>query len=182
MKLYTTVMKPEVERFLRDAHIFARLVEQILEDGYLRQSSGDKITFAQLNILKFLDRPGPMLIKHVAGVLSASYAAASKAVTRLEKKKLVRCATLPTDRRAEAVDVTARGHALIRDYERTKESRLRQILRGQSPDRLSKNLEEIIALLMRERAVTGNPCLGCGAYYAPECVSRAHGHPCAACR
>ncbi len=174
------VMQPDVQRFLRDAHILARLVEQVLEDGYLRLATRDGITFDQLNILKFLNRPGPVLIKHVAGFLSASYAAASKAVTRLEKKKLVTTSTFERDKRAAAVTVTAKGHDLVRRYERTKEARLRLMLRRDSPEKLAKGLEDVIVLLMRERAVTGNPCLGCGAYYAGECVSRAHGQVCAA--
>jgi DNA-binding MarR family transcriptional regulator len=175
-------VKPDLERFLRDAHIVARLVQQVLEEGYLRLAARDGVTFDQLNILKFLDRPGPVLVKHVAGFLSASYAAASKAVSRLVKKGVVRCTPYAGDRRAEVVQVTPKGRELIRKYERLKEERLRQVLRGESPERLAKGLEDVIALLMRERAVTGNPCLGCGAYYARECVSRTHGHPCSVCR
>jgi DNA-binding MarR family transcriptional regulator len=170
----------DIERFMRDAHILARLVEQILERGYLERASRDSVTFDQLNILKFLARPPRKLVKHVAGFLSASYAAASKAVDRLEAKGLVTCATYEKDRRAETVDVTPKGHRLIRTYERYKRARLKAALRGESSDQLAEGLERVIVALMRERTVTGNPCLGCGAYYAEQCVSRAHGHPCAA--
>jgi len=170
----------DIERFMRGAHIVSRLVEQILERGYLRRASRDRVTFDQLNILKFLARPPVKLVKHVAGFLSASYAAASKAVDRLEAKGLVRCATCERDRRAEVVEVTPKGQRLIRTYERYKRNRLRVALRGRNPDELAEGLERVIVALMREREVAGNPCLGCGAYYASECVSRAHGHPCAA--
>lgn len=171
-------MTPDLERFLRNSHIYARLVEQILEQGYLRQASGDALTFDQLNILKFLARPGPSLVKDVARFIDASYPAASKAVTRLEKKKLVTCVRYGPDRRAELVEVTPKGRKLIQRYERLKQTRLKSALRGKELGDISRGLERAIALLMRERSVAGNPCLGCGAYYAKSCVVRAHGQAC----
>ncbi|MBI2931672.1 MAG: winged helix-turn-helix transcriptional regulator [Planctomycetes bacterium] len=170
-----------LERFMRDAHILARLVEQILERGYLRRAAPDDVTFDQVNILKFLSRPQPVLVKHVAAFLNASYAAASKAVTRLEKKGLVQTEPYGPDRRAEVVEVTPEGRRIIRAYERYKQARLKSLLAGHAPDRLAKGLEAVIAVLLRERGIAGHPCLGCGAYYARRCVSREYGQPCPRC-
>lgn len=171
-------MDDSTERFLRNAHIFARLVEQILEHGYLHRSSNGTATFDQLNILKFLDRPGVRLVKDVAHFLNASYAAASKAVSRLQKKGWVATSADSHDHRALRVAVTPAARSLIRKYERLKLSRLRKMTTGEDIDRLSKTLEVAIAALMKERSMAGNPCLGCGAYYAKECVVRAHGQSC----
>jgi DNA-binding MarR family transcriptional regulator len=171
-------VRADLERFLRDAHIFARLVEQILEAGYLEKASGDRLTFGQLNILKFLARPGRKLIKDVAGFLNASYAAASKAVSRLEKKKLVRTRTWGEDARAELVEVTAKGHQLIEGYERYKAGRLETSLKGEDLELAARGLEQAIGFLMRDRDVAGNPCLACGVYYSKSCVSRLFGARC----
>ncbi|MBI4564572.1 MAG: winged helix-turn-helix transcriptional regulator [Planctomycetes bacterium] len=171
-------MSESHERFLRNAHILARLVEHVFERGYLRRASRDTITFGQLNILKFVARPGRSLVKDVARFLNASNAAASKAVSRLERKGLAKCTRYPGDRRAERVEATPRGLALIRKYERVKKSRLKTMLKGRMPDELSKDLERVIALLMRDRAFAGNPCLGCGAYYSRACMVRAFGQHC----
>lgn len=171
-------MNATLERFLRNSHIFARLVEQLLEKGYLQSAAGGAVTFDQLNILKFLDRPGPSLGKDIARFLNASYAAASKAVSRLERKKLVVTETDARDRRAQIVSVTAKGRALIRAYERLKRRRLATLFHNGEMESLTEDLERGIAILLRERGVVGNPCLGCGAYYANACVVREHGQTC----
>ncbi|MBI3098744.1 MAG: winged helix-turn-helix transcriptional regulator [Planctomycetes bacterium] len=171
-------MNNNYNRFLRNAHIFARLVEQVLERGYLREANGAKLTFDQINLLKFLCRPGPNNIGDVARFLNASYAAASKAVTRLEKKGVLRSKISKRDRRAQELMVTPRGHALIRNYEETKSSRLAALFGSDNPDTLAQGLEKAVAVLIRERSVAGNPCLGCGAYYADECVVRLHNQTC----
>ena len=177
-------MRADAERFLRDAHILARLVEQILEEGYLRAASGDRITFAQLNILKHLARPGEKLVKDVARFLRASYAAGSTAVSRLEKKKLLRRATSARDGRAEVVTVTDQGRRAIERYERLKQGRVEALLRGEDVESASRGLEQAIGLLMRDRQVAGNPCLACGVYYSKNCVARLFGASCPedACR
>ncbi len=171
-------MSEDLNRFLRDAHVLARLVEQVLEAGYLRVAADDAVTFDQLNILKFLLRPIPSLVKDVARFLNASYAAASKAVSRLEKKKLVRTSRYGPDGRAELLTVTARGRSLVRKYETIKARRLKTLLGDTDLKRMTLGLEEAIALLLRERAVAGNPCMGCGAYYAKQCIVRMHGQTC----
>lgn len=153
-------------------------MEQLLEKGYLRSAAGGAVTFDQLNILKFLDRPGPTLGKDIARFLNASYAAASKAVSRLERKKLVATVTDSRDRRAQIVSVTAKGQALIRAYERLKRRRLAALFPNGEMEGLTQDLERGIAVLLRERSVVGNLCLGCGAYDASACVVRAHGETC----
>ena len=171
-------MTPEVERFLRNTHILARLVEQIFETGYLRRTSGEAVTFDQLNILKFLSRPQTTLVKDVARFLNASNAAASKAVSRLVQKRWARTSTYGADRRAEVVRLTPKGMTLVREYEELKRKRLQLLLRPGEAQSLSEGLERVIAVLMREREMAGNPCLGCGAYYSQECVVRLHGQTC----
>jgi DNA-binding MarR family transcriptional regulator len=171
-------MAADLERFLRNAHLTARLVERVLESGYLQRAAGDAVTFDQLNVLKFVARPGPVRVKDVARFLDASVAAASKAVARLQRKKLVRIAPYASDRRSGLVELTATGRAVVGRYERFKKGRLRALLGTRSADRLSRSLEEVVEVLLRERPLAGNPCLGCGAYYARECVVRAHGQAC----
>jgi DNA-binding MarR family transcriptional regulator len=171
-------MAEDLERFLRNAHLAARLVEGVLERGYLERAAGGRVTFDQLNVLKFIARPARVRVKDVARFLNASGAAASKAVARLERKGLARTATDAADRRSGLVALTAGGRAVVRRYERYKQDRLRALLKGGSADRLARSLEEVVELLLRDRAAAGNPCLGCGAYYTKECIVRAHGQPC----
>ena len=67
---------------------------------------------------------------------------------------------------------------MIRAYERLKRRRLGALFHNGEMEVLTQDLERGIAILMRERSVVGNPCLGCGAYYAKACVVRAHGQTC----
>lgn len=172
-------MTPDVERFLRNTHILSRLVEQIFETGYLKKTSGDAVTFDQLNILKFLLRPQITLVKDVARFLNASCAAASKAVSRLERKELVRVEPYEKDRRAECIEVTPRGKGLVKKYETLKAARVKSLLKGVDAGSISKAIEQAIGLIIKERGIANDPCLGCGAYYAKSCVVRAHGQRCA---
>ncbi|MBI2899786.1 MAG: winged helix-turn-helix transcriptional regulator [Planctomycetes bacterium] len=170
--------KQDVQRFLRNAHILARLVERVLEIGYLKQASGDALTFDQVNLLKFLARPRKFRVKDVAHFLNASHPAASKAVSRLARKGAVHLSTDPDDRRAERIRVTPRGQRWVDGYERTKEARIHNLMKGRNPRQLAEGIERVIDALLLERSVVGNPCLGCGAYFGEECVVRAHGQTC----
>ncbi len=164
-------------RFLRDVHIIARLVNQTFEEGYLSRVSVEGLTFDQLNLLKFLGQPKTLMVKDVTYFLDASYAAASKAVARLERKGLVRKTTLGSDRRAEIIELTPKARGIVRRYEKLKADRVSALLEGQDVDGLCTHLEKTIELLLKERAVAGYPCLGCGAYYTKNCFIRAHGLP-----
>src|SRR3990172_3780901 len=138
------IVKEDLERFLRNVHLLARLVHQVLETGYLKKVSPNGLTFDQLNILKFLSRPSPCLVKDVSFFLNASYAAASKAVTRLEKKGLIRKRTLGSDRRAEGVEVTSSGHSYVPKYEKVKSERLAVLLKDSDVVALADELEKVI--------------------------------------
>jgi len=170
-------MSEQLHRFLRDVHVLARLVQQVLETGYLSRSAPGGLTFDQLNVLKFLGRPGTSRVKDVSHFLNASYAAASKAVSRLEEKGLVRKTRIGSDRRSERVELNAKGRSIVRRYENLKARRVTALLEGSDIDGLSDGLERVIQLLLKERGVAGNPCLGCGAYYTPTCIIRGQGLP-----
>lgn len=169
-------------RFLRNAHLVSRLVDQVLERGYLRKAAAGDLTFEQLNLLKFLGRPATTITRDVSRFLDASMAAASKAVGRLTAKGLVRRKPSGTDRRCEVLEVTAKGRELVRRYETLKAGRLRKILGTTEADRMAGALEEVVELLLSERPLAGNPCLGCGAYYSQTCMIRARGLPARCCQ
>lgn len=173
-------MKDVQQRFLRNAHILARLVEHVLENGYLREATDDAVTFDQINIIKFLANRRISLVKDVAHFLNASYAAASKAVSRLSRKGMITTATSTADRRAEELTVTAKGKQMVTRYERLKAKRLDELLKNHDVGALSAGLEQTIAILSRDHQIAGDPCLGCGAYYSQECIGRELGYNCRA--
>jgi DNA-binding MarR family transcriptional regulator len=68
----------------------------------------------QLEVLAFLERREHWLIGQVASELGVSSAAATKAITRLERKGLVTRSVNITDRRCVNVRITRAGSDAIR--------------------------------------------------------------------
>ena len=95
--------------------------------------------------------------------------------TPRRRKGLIRKRTLGSDRRAELVEVTPAGLAYVRKYEKVKAERIVTLLGDADVAALSDHLETIIEILLREREITENLCLGCGAYYAKGCVVQEKG-------
>lgn len=162
----------ELIPFLRNSHIFGFLVREIFEDGYLR-AARNRASFVQMNILKFLALPGQHTINEVARFLSVSQPAASKAISRLKRAKLVETVPLPGDRRFEIIGLTALGKKEIQKYEQLKMARVKKLVArlGDAKVReFTQNLGALIQALIQERDFVGNFCARCGAYYAPDCV------------
>lgn len=160
-------------RLLRSCHLLSTLTREVLEKGYLRSAGIAGVSFAQVNLLKFLDSPVPRSIGDVMRFSGASFPAASKMVARLKKKGLIRTGKNPADIRAQIVAITSSGRALIRRYEAEKFRRVRKLLRGLSaPDLvlLTHPLEELIGRLLSEKRLLSDVCMQCGAYYSDTCL------------
>jgi DNA-binding MarR family transcriptional regulator len=155
-----------IARLARDCHILSLLCREVLEDGYLLASGAD-ISFSQLNLLKFLQARKARAVGDVMRFLGASYSATSHAIQRLKKKKLVKTGGHPDDRRAQLVSLTPAGRKLVTRYEKTKFTRLARLL-SDTPkadlDAWGDSIEKVIDALLREKVITGETCLQCGAY------------------
>jgi DNA-binding MarR family transcriptional regulator len=157
-------------RFIRCLHQLRALVGEVVEKGYLRRSGAGKLSFVQLNLLKFLDSATPRSVGDVMRFMGTSFAAASKAMSRLKEKGLVRAAPNPADLRAQYVAMTAAGRTVVRRYEKVKRSKMRQLLEGSDPQLWCSTLEGIIRKLLRDQELPLDLCLQCGAYYSDECL------------
>lgn len=175
MSVYCTGMartEDPVARFLRGCHLISALSREVLEKGYLRRSGARGISFVQINLLKFIDGPRPRSVGDVMRFMGASFAAASKAVSRLKQKALVRVGRHPGDRRAQIVALTPAGRGIIQRYEKVKFDRVRRLVGGDrgAVGRWSSALEEVAFRLMGERELLSDLCLQCGAYYSDRCL------------
>ncbi len=81
-----------------------------------------KVTARQLEVLAFLRRREQWLVGEVADALGVSSAAATKAITRLERKGLVVRSVNVIDRRRVDVRVTRAGSELIQRNTRSTAS------------------------------------------------------------
>jgi len=157
---------------LRQTHIFASTVREVLELKLLREISADPLSLPQLQLLKLMARDGQHQLNQVARFLGVSPPAATKNIDKLERLGLVVRQRSPGDRRATLLSASAAGHRLVADYERRKAQLVRPVLDRFSPEELGQltGLMErfSVSLLERETPEAGF-CARCCGYVDAGC-------------
>ena len=118
-----------INDLLASATIFTTASSDLLA-AELGEVAGDRLTFAQLKLLRLVDRQGHLTVGDVAAFLGISNAAASKAVDRLARGGLLARAESPGDRRATQVSVTPEGLLLLGEFEERSNAKLLGLLSG----------------------------------------------------
>ena len=73
------VISPElVVRFLRNAHIFASTVQDVMGKKYLEAAADQDISYPQFELLRLIELNGNHQVREIASFLGVSQAAASK--------------------------------------------------------------------------------------------------------
>lgn len=160
---------------LRQSHIFASAVREILEVKLVGEVSPAPLTLSQFHLLKLMFLNGEHQMGEVASFLGVSSPAATKNIDKLEALGLVVRAPSKGDRRARLLSVSPKGNRLVRRYEELKAARLTRVLakfRPEELEQLSGLLERFsLSLLERELAVGGDGvCLRCNAYVESGCA------------
>jgi DNA-binding MarR family transcriptional regulator len=108
--------------------------------GLARMLRDEELTVAQVAALYLIDEQGSSRVSQIAGVLSLSASAASRLVDGLVTRGLVVRQEDPSDRRAKALSLTARGRRFVAE---TSEERVRVIAEA------ARSLpEEVVAKMM----------------------------------
>ncbi len=171
----------QLHEFLRQAHIFAAAVREILEEKCLRQSTDVELSFHQFTLLQLISNNGDHQVVDIANFFGVSPAAASKSVDKLVRLGLLNRQAKETDRRAVSLSLTPTGKGLIRRYESVKAEKLERALGHLESGELhqvSRDLEKTSYALLEKEAEFRDICLRCSALYAPECVLRELHHGC----
>lgn len=164
-------------RLLRNSHIFASAVRDVLERKFLKDTSHLPLTLSQFHLLKLMSINGQHQVSEVAEFLGVSPAAASKNIDKLEGLGLVVRTPSEGDRRATLLSVSPKGRRLVSAYEELKAERLHPVLDNFKPkeiEELSRLLErfsvEVFKLEEAEGSESGNRyCLRCAAYLESDC-------------
>ncbi|MBP1631812.1 MAG: transcriptional regulator, MarR family protein [Acidobacteria bacterium] len=162
-----------INDLLASATIFTSTSADLLATGLLG-IAGDRLTFAQLKLLRLVQRQGTLSIGDVAGFLGVSNAAASKAVDRLVRSGVLSRAEGRGDRRTTEVTVTAEGHALLEQFEARTSGLLLKRLAGADPRRLrdlSGSLDRL-SMFLSAGDEEARVCFRCGLYFREECLLR----------
>ncbi len=163
-----------IDEFLGSAHVFASAVDNVIEAGLLREVAGDQVTVSQLKLLKLVAITDAQTIGDVALFLGVSNAAASKAVDKLVRRKLLRRAEGETDRRVIHLSLTAASRRVLAAYDLAKQQKLEHIFQKFSEDdlrRTSEVLDRLSAGIV-EHTERDETCLQCGIYFRERCLVR----------
>jgi len=161
--------------FLGSAQIFASAVEEVVERQILEESAGKQYTLSQFRLIKMVALTEAHTISDVALFLGVSNAAASKAVDKLVRRKLLRREEGSPDRREIRLSLTDASRHLLATYEEKKERKLAQVFRGFSEEELKRAarlLDRVSAELVEHHAQPDEVCLQCGIYYRDQCLVR----------
>lgn len=161
--------------FLGSAHIFASAVEEIVEKRLLEEIAGRHLTLSQFKLLRMVALTDAHTISDVALFLGVSSAAASKAVDKLVRRKLLRRAEGQPDRREICLSLTESSRRLLAAYQEKKEHKLAQVFRGFPGDELRRTarlLDRLSAELVDHHAHPDEVCLQCGIYFRDQCLVR----------
>jgi len=166
-------------RFLRNSHIFASVIREILEVQYLREVSQLPLALSQFHLLKVIATNGSHQVGEMADFLGVSRPAATKNIDKLERLGLIVRLPCAGDRRATVLSPSAKGRRLVRKYEELKCHRLLPVLEslGRSElDHLAELLERFSLRMIEQAEASAGLCLRCAAYRDVDCpVARIRG-------
>jgi len=103
--------------FLSSARVFAWSVREVIERTVLREIAGDKLTFSQLKLLYLVAHTDALNIGDAAAFLGVTCGAASKAVDKLVRRRLLRRVAPVEDRRSYRLSLTETSRKLMEAYQ-----------------------------------------------------------------
>ncbi len=163
------------DNFLGSAHVFASAVEEVVETRLWEEVAGRRLAFSQFRLLKLVALADAHTINDVGSFLGVTNAAASKAVDKLVRRRLLRRREGKPDRREIRLSLTESGKRLLAAYEQRKARKLAEIFRGYSEDELNRTanlLDRLSAGLVDHHSHNGDVCLQCGIYFRNQCLVR----------
>lgn len=159
--------------FLSSARVFAWSVREVLEKSILREVAGDKLTFAQLKMLYLVAHTDEhTTIGDAAAFLGISNAAASKAVDKLVRRRLLRRAEHQEDRRSSQLSLTEASRRLLEAYEEARNQFALKALEEFPPEELRQTaelLDRLAGAFVRHGADPNHVCMQCEIYYREKC-------------
>ena len=164
-----------MNELMGSVHAFASLVGEAIEKGPLREVAGTRVTFPQLTLLTVLARNPKWKIGDVAHVLGVSNAAASKAVDRLVRHRMLQRREAASDRRAAELSLTRQSRRLLSAFAAARNRHLKHSLRRFPAEELreiASGLDRLSTALLGDSANGTHLCLRCGVFPRQRCQLR----------
>jgi DNA-binding MarR family transcriptional regulator len=158
--------------FLSSARVFAWSVREVIERTVLREIAGDKLSFSQLKLLYLVAHTDVLNIGDAAAFLGVTCGAASKAVDKLVRRRLLRRIAPAEDRRSFRLSLTETSRKLMEAYQAARDYRAKKALSQFPPDELrrtSELLDRLAGAIVSGSAAPDAVCMQCEIYFRERC-------------
>ncbi len=170
---------PELNNeFLSSARVLAWSVREVIERVVLREVAGNSFTFSQLKLLYLVAHTDTLNISDAAAFLGVSPAAASKAVDKLVRRRLLRRAETQQDRRTSHLSLTDTSRKLMDAYLAARDERVGAVFSHFSAEELrrtSEVLDRLAGAITSSGADSSAVCMQCEIYFRDECRFQKYG-------
>jgi len=164
--------------FLSSARVFAWSVREVIERTVLREVAGKDFTFSQLKLLYLVAHTDTLNITDAATFLGVSPPAASKAVDKLVRRRLLRRAETQQDRRTSRLSLTETSRKLMDAYITARDQRVRAVFSQFSAEELrrtSEVLDRLAGAITSSGADPDAVCMQCEIYFRDVCRFQEYG-------
>jgi len=164
--------------FLSSARVFAWSVREVIERTVLREVAGKNLTFSQLKLLYLVAHTNTLNIGDAATFLGVSPAAASKAVDKLVRRRLLRRAETQEDRRTCRLSLTETSRKLMETYKAARDQRAQSVFSQFSSEELrrtSEVLDRLAGAITSSGADPNAVCMQCEIYFRDVCRFQKYG-------
>jgi len=164
-----------VNDFLGSTQVFSTALNDVILEKLLHEVAGEHLTLSQFKLLKLVANTDAHSIGDVAAFLGVSNAAASKAVDKLVRRKMLVRTERTLDRRTTELTLTRRSLRLLAAYDAAKNRKLAEVFRTFSPDDLQRTaeiLDQLSAGIINHNAKPEEVCFQCGIYFREKCLVR----------
>jgi DNA-binding MarR family transcriptional regulator len=165
--------------FLSSARVFAWSVREVIERTVLREVAGDKLTFSQLKLLYLVAHTDVLTIGNAAAFMGVTCPAASRAVDKLVRRRLLRRVSTQEDRRTIRLSLTEGSRKLMEAYQTARDHRARAVFSQFPADELRRTsdlLDRLAGAIVSGSSEPNAVCMQCEIYFREHCRFAETGH------
>lgn len=159
--------------FIGSAHVFTSALTDVMERKLIEDVSEGALSFDQIKVLQLLAKADRHNVTEVAAFMRISNAAASKAIDKLVRMRLIGRAEGKMDRRATHLRLTDTGARLLNNYNTARLKAIGKIMEGISVEEvrtLCRTLDLLSASIVSHILGSNDICLQCGIHLRERCV------------
>ncbi|MEN6602332.1 MAG: MarR family transcriptional regulator [Bryobacteraceae bacterium] len=152
-----------------------KAVDEVLEEKLLAQVAGQQLTPSLMKVLELVAFTDVGTLSELAAFLGISTPAASKAVDKMVRRKLLSRTGGESDRRSIRVSLTEEGRRMLAAYDFARSNRLMDLFTQFPPEdlkRVATLMDQISAAVVRQTDKAEDLCLQCGIHFREKCLVR----------